>query len=241
MADGYIQFRKEKHIPNIVLSLSAVDDAHLVKYASYLKTDKPVYYYEVDGLRYARLEISSKEIGDRLIAFGVIPRKSWVAEAKCNLENSVHFWRGVVDGDGCINITGAYPRLRVVGSKPLMNQLLFFFKKHVITNTNVNPVWYTDPETAERYITAYDVNIVGSQAVPIIKLLYERATIFLTRKNVLAQGIIKDANDDAISNISEMVCNGNILLPKQVVPIALAGEVDETIAGHPETKTECWK
>lgn len=31
--------------------------------------------------------------------------------------------------------------------------------------------------------------------------------------------------------------NGNILLPKRIVPIVLAGEVDEVIAVFPETKT----
>lgn len=182
MADGYIQ--STKYRSNISLTLQHRDSAHVQKFANFLKTNKPLYTYDYNDKKYSRIEVSSRHMINCLSNYGVVSKKTKIAKATDIIKESRHFWRGVVDGDGCLNTTGNSPRLRLLGSKDLMEQYLIFIKKYISTKINVNPVYRNNK------ISVYSVELAGRKSRKIIEKLYLNNKISLSRKNKKAQLII---------------------------------------------------
>lgn len=165
MADGNIGDRPGQDI--IQLNLSTIDLAHIEKFKLFLGSNHKIY----NKNNRASIAVSSQYMVDKLSMYGVVPRKSLIAEI-IGLENSHHFWRGVVDGDGCIGIYGKHQAvLDLSGSRRLTQQFLNFVK----TITNVNT-------STKKRGNIYNVRIYGSHAIKVISNLYTDCTIALDRK-----------------------------------------------------------
>lgn len=113
LADGNVYVRPpgSPHGANhsINLSLQADDRAHLEQFRSFLNSSHPIREAETRDrrtgavTRSVRINISSRSLASDLSRYGVVPRKSLVAIPPPELAESVPFWRGVLDGDGCLS------------------------------------------------------------------------------------------------------------------------------------------
>jgi hypothetical protein len=108
----------------------------------------------------------------------VTARKSFTARA-IKLERNKHFWRGVIDGDGCISAEGQKRRLSLIGSLALMQQ----FASFVETNTGgYKP-------RVQRYVNIFEVRLNGMNAVKMLDIIYSKCTIALPRKLERARSV----------------------------------------------------
>lgn len=194
MADGCVTSDKGSY--EIRLELGVQDIDHVLKFQKFTGTlNNGVYRYKrltksLNMSETATLIVTSQQIGEKLISYGVVPNKTY--SAKClneELLNNRHFWRGMIDGDGCIrqyksprtNVKTLSKSIDLTGTKEICEQFLDFVRK-IIPNKN----------TVRKLIRAKCSRICfyGNTAEAIIKHLYEDCTVSLDRKYSLAQDII---------------------------------------------------
>lgn len=182
MADGCVQLSTIR-LPYISIELSARDTKHVKKFKQFLSSSHKITMakrkYQTGYTNSARLQVSSQQLADDLALYGVIPRKSLVAEATSVASGSIDFWRGVIDGDGCLGLYYSSPTrpnkdplLQLYGAKPLMEQFLAFVKTHIKTKATVRPAG-----------TIFQISLKSAPALKIIKLLYKDCTLALSRKH----------------------------------------------------------
>lgn len=94
-ADGNIQGNE------INLALANQDKDHLNKFRNFVGSNHKLQEY----MNYCKLSFSSPVISQRLKYFNIIENKTHTTEPHLELKYCPHFWRGVVDGDGSINIS----------------------------------------------------------------------------------------------------------------------------------------
>jgi hypothetical protein len=179
MADGCItQYRDET--PQIRLELQAGDIAHLERFKAFLGAEHRIHSRAVNAkgrkYHYGTIDVRSDAIAARLAKLGVVKNKTLRTDAGV-LSHNRHFWRGVMDGDGCLTWTSSYPAVHVVGSETLMRQLC----EHVAVATGI--------ETAPRKYTdrsVWTVCIYGRKACRLTVYLYTEGDIALERKMLRA-------------------------------------------------------
>ncbi len=187
MADGCVIYRgKGNSHPSISLVLAIKDKKHLEKFKEFLKSK-----YKTTAIRCkntkkiisSRTVIHSRKVAYILRKYGVVPRKSFIAKALNGIESNKHFWRGVIDGDGCIDKrVKKYTRLRLVGSKFLLKQ----FKHYCIFN--IENVLKIDIRPKS---SVYELGCNRISSEKIIKHLYEGSNVYLDRKYKKAMEIIE--------------------------------------------------
>lgn len=191
-ADGHLA----KDRPRIVLGLATIDKDHLQKFADFFGSGIKVFESDKPGkerLGYLasgswRVQFSSTKIYNRLIQLGIEPRKTYnnviVNEL---LRNSRDFWRGVIDGDGCIYINKQTingikyerPVLTLAGNECTINCFLEYVRSLGI---EVNATIRKSKRSAilcETYISA---NKLIMNTLNTLKILYKDSTIYLDRK-----------------------------------------------------------
>lgn len=181
MADGNICCSKNPS--GIIVLLKKEDLSHLYKLKDFLCYSGNIKEYKSNstynsGEIYYRIDIYSKYLVNSISKYGVVPNKSITAEVKI-LENNRDFWRGVVDGDGCIGIYNNYPTINLSGSYLLVNQ----FRNYMISIC---------PDFMSKIIKfknkkAYRIVTYGNKAVKIIDNLYKNSKVYLDRKMELAK------------------------------------------------------
>ena len=180
MADGCIQ-HPEWGMPTVKLSLQIRDKDHLEKFKRFLKATYPIH--DIKAGMQSVLQIGSSEIASDLSKYGVVPRKA--ANAKViGLEDDRDFWRGEVDGDGCLGVLGPrrIPYLELAGSKWMMEQFKAFVQKIVPQNrTNV----------LKRPGSTCTLRVNNSRAVEVIRVLYADCSVALDRKYQRAQELMR--------------------------------------------------
>jgi hypothetical protein len=103
-----------------------------------------------------------------------------VAKASDSVVCSSDFWRGVIDGNGTIFMhTRGYPVLKLYGSHDLLAQFRMFIKGIVYTEATVRP-----------RKNIFNFSIEGTQALTIIRILYETTEVSLDRKKQIANNIL---------------------------------------------------
>jgi hypothetical protein len=135
MADGAIveDSRWPGSAPTVALVLGQKDHLHVEKFRDFLGSSHAITL--VPTLRAVRFSVRSDRLVGALAKFGVVPRKTFSAKALLGIDRSRDFWRGVIDGDGCVSThqkrNKRYPRMTLVGSKPLLDQFSAFVKNLV--------------------------------------------------------------------------------------------------------------
>ena len=154
----------------LVVELKVADCSHLRELSSFLGLDKSPKVYK----NCARLEKSDTELCDLLQSYGIVPRKSQTATADKRLVGSRDFWRGVVDGDGCVGKYGrySYPRLSVVGSTTLMAQFVEFSRLQGIGFRS----------KVQKHGKYSSVACAAGTAYALGKILYKENDVSLVRK-----------------------------------------------------------
>lgn len=137
------------------------------------------------GNRYFRstLAFNCKQISEDLKKLGLQPRKSMKEQVpKCKLSRD--FWRGVVDGDGCIHL-GTKSKscaLTLVGSEELLLGFIDFLESLFIFKTKRNIV-------KNKNNGLCNVQLTGDDARSAITLLYKDSVIALNRKQNLSEKV----------------------------------------------------
>jgi len=91
---------------HVKLELSLNDNNHLVKFKNTLSSEHPIKYrINNRGRKCCNIKITSKKMVKDLRKLGVIPRKALVVKPYLGITQDLkeHYFRGLVDGDGCIS------------------------------------------------------------------------------------------------------------------------------------------
>lgn len=187
MADGCISDSGGR--AELILQLKASDLEHVEAFRAFLHSTRPIRVIPPRGYKKswnsqpsAAFCVNSKSLVAALSRHGVVPRKSFRAEAPTGLKYDRHFWRGLVDGDGwvCLVRGGVYPLIGLTGPRPLIEQWSEFIRSIApSTKASVNPngpIW--------RCVTT------GRFAVAVIRVLYENCHVALPRKLDIATRIL---------------------------------------------------
>jgi hypothetical protein len=148
-----------------------------------------VVYQRKDGTpteqqRKATLAIGSIQMCSDLIGLGVTPAKSLTATVPVIRDDLYrHFWRGVVDGDGCISqySTRRVWELSLVGSKEIVAGFSAF--ANGVTSTRAMP-----RQRRNIWVIKY-----SGRALParIARELYDNTTVALARKSEKALALVE--------------------------------------------------
>lgn len=151
----------------IGIGLQAGDRAHLEALRDAVGGAQKIWSSEHE----ASITFCSPHMASDLARWGVVPRKSLVSTAADVPDHLArHYWRGVVDGDGCISPT--LSRLTLVGSKLLLVAFRDFC--HVLTGK-------TPPQVRPNE-NIFQFAIHGGMALAVLRHLYDGASVVLERK-----------------------------------------------------------
>ncbi len=177
MADGCVNERYR-----LTLSLTESDKSHVEKFRSFICSEHPINivsnhrgYANCKPL--ANITLYATRLVTDLARYGVVPRKSHIAEAKL-VDKDLNFWRGVVDGDGFISFTKkGCPVMGIVGSRTLMTQ----FSEFIASTIKCNP-----PSVRPMH-SAWTTRLNGTFATALLRILYSNPkSPSLARKQVIA-------------------------------------------------------
>ncbi len=100
--DGNIAWNPAKGYQSLTITAAEKDKDHLEKIRNLLRSSKPLLYSS--KTKSYRLIVNNRKICQRLMAFGVIPKKSLSLKFPEFLDDKhfSHFLRGIIDGDGSI-------------------------------------------------------------------------------------------------------------------------------------------
>lgn len=179
LADGCILDRGPTQ-KVLVVQLAVIDVDHLHKLKGFLGYEGNI----TGGTDYPpQLRVHSNPLSSSLSKFGIVPRKTDSAEMLDPVvASSPNFWRGVIDGDGCLYYHGAksgkhvYNSVALVGSKELCSQFRDFVQ--VITPTKA-----TVRRHSRTSMNLYNFYITGRHADSVIGSLYGNSpSVYLERK-----------------------------------------------------------
>jgi hypothetical protein len=184
MADGCISLDKRGRA-SVILCLSETDLKQVKAFRDFLGSSHKISSVRVlnsNGVitRAARFAVSSNALAIALAKFGIVPKKSLTACA-IKLESDRHFWRGVVDGDGCVSLNrGKYAWLSLVGSKTLLSQFVSFVR-------GLAPDCSVSVRPSKNIFAVF---LVGKYAKVVLEHLYLNSTVSLERKAAKARAIL---------------------------------------------------
>lgn len=203
MADGCVfKNSSTKKDSKIALYLQERDIKHIEKFRNFLKTNIPInlkirstknsgLLVKSNGPAYG-VNLTSNKLSEKLIDFGVVPRKSLTAKVSPVLAGNKDFWRGMIDGDGTVSYYGStktdlkYPYIALhSGSRELIRQFDNFIYDN-ITNKSCN----VETRLTAGYNDFYTIRLTGRSGVSAIKFLYESCNTYLDRKKLVADDII---------------------------------------------------
>lgn len=170
MADGNVHHTYGRQA-RISLALMRSDRGHIEKFAKFVGAPSSnIYDYSTRAI--SKLTLASDRMAEDLALCGVIPCKSMVAKiptGRTDLLYSRHYWRGVLDGDGCIYLNKRnYCSVSLTsGSPEFLAQFERFLKKENLKTGTVYKITYA---------------LHGEKAVAVVRALYNGASVYLARK-----------------------------------------------------------
>lgn len=178
MADGSILDESK-----IQVALAAKDLNHVIKLRKFLRTDnRPIY--NVSSTNSVHLKIHSRQLVTDLASYGVVRYKTYLAEAMNNIDLEPAFWLGVMDGDGTIGVIKGRGRVRLCGTRRLMQQFIHFLEHHKVAGRSSG--FKVALETQQNICV---VTLLGRRAANFLTLAYGSSPVCLDRKANIARGI----------------------------------------------------
>jgi hypothetical protein len=158
-ADGYNSSN------SIELTLQKKDIDILIKIKKFLNYTGTIKVKENKAL----LRIYNKQLCDYLKTEGICKNKTFKYKVPSKYKKDIDFWRGFIDGDGCIYNYKYNYGIHLIGTKNLINNFRKFFnltnKVSRLKNSNI-----------------YQINITSKKSIFILDKLYLNSTIYLERK-----------------------------------------------------------
>lgn len=189
MADGCISITK--HTKYLICQLSIVDKAHLENLRSFLGSDHKISLVTrrptEKSNHCVRLSVGNSHICEKLISYGMIPRKHENTYVCKKLAFDRHFWRGYVDGNGTVGLQrkrqNYLPSLQLSGCFGLVKQFSEYAASiHIYGSRNItsgrNKNWHK--------------SFSGFYANQVIRELYTNCTVSLERKQVSAEESLRE-------------------------------------------------
>lgn len=228
-ADGYMSGLKEKKSEyQIGISLTKSDKDILENIRKDMKYDRPIRIDKTqpqDSITRgkvianrqprARLEISSKEMWNDLLVFGMKPSKTETLLPPSGIPDEFipHFLRGFFDGDGSIGFTfNTYvhksnrekvthycnPYVSVVGTKGMIEWIIEMFL------TECPDLKYHKNIDARYSFPLYQLNITNKDSIKkIVNYLYKEADLKLNRKYINAVKILEFLEGNNVEQIRQ--------------------------------------
>jgi hypothetical protein len=181
-SDGCIRI-KGKNSRIVVLK---VDDRSLVdSFKSFLQSEATIFSGErFNGKHWYLLQVSDSQIFFDLCTQGIVPNKSLTLKVSQRLAMDRDFWRGVMDGDGCLCIksSGYFSLLLCSASWDFILQFSDFLgslgivRKITVDSRKRSPL--------------YSIQLSGWQARTLVKELYRDCCMALDRKLSIAEAVM---------------------------------------------------
>ena len=185
LADGCLSKNKSGNYNRVEITLKEEDKYMLQNLLDYLGSDNSIrkitrFDKRTNKTYYANsVNFNDTNIVDRLISYGFSARKSLNEKVPPkHIASSRHFWRGMVDGDGCLSKDATSFTLSLVGSEDINKAFNEFVESNIDVITKRKIVRQGD---------IFNLYYSGNDARQVSKLLYENSTIFLCRKKKLAE------------------------------------------------------
>lgn len=189
-----------KAVPDTIkLRLQSCDSDHILEFKKFAGSSAAATIangtHPIDESRIAAscgIRICSPHMVAALEKYGVVPRKTFVAEAKGGVEASRDFWRGCVDGDGSIGVTADNgPFVKFDGaSEKLVTQFRDFLKASGVRGEHSISRIQPGRHSLAVHIK-YSVKLGARSALDAIALLYADGVPVLPRKARLAKMMIR--------------------------------------------------
>jgi hypothetical protein len=182
----------------IVLHVNSKDEEWVEQFRSFIQYEGPIYTTykknkagEIVGT-YKRLAVASDIMADELSAWGIVPRKTKVAKAIPSLEKDPDFWRGAIDGDGCLRVSKNGTIIcGLAGWRALVYQ--FARMASVLVGTDVK-VYPCKDKKGGRW---WNTSVSSGEAITVIKHLYSKQGPRMKRKGDLAAILIEKTDGHA--------------------------------------------
>lgn len=162
-ADGWVYNGK-----TIGLGLKKPDVGHIEKFRRFIKSDLPIH----EKKHSFDISITSKEMADDLLKFGITPRKSLSYCPPEHCMNNRDFWRGMIDGDGGVYNKHGKSMVMLCGSK----DAVFGFYNWAKTQTSFAA------KPREKTPGFWNIRINCAPAIEIADKLYRDSITYLDRK-----------------------------------------------------------
>jgi hypothetical protein len=178
MADGCISRDRTSDCRRLRINLKTSDAHHLWRLRNFLQFEGPVAVR--DNGRYCALEINSARLATSLRQYGVIEKKSRRASV-IHLDTNVHFWRGMIDGDGTLYLSkNMYPTLSLCGSEIILGQFVAY----------VRTIFPSIKISIRKRASIKQLAVAGQKAIILTRHFYGDCSIALDRKLQLAKTIM---------------------------------------------------
>ncbi len=193
MADGNVHAKTERS-SLVQLGLAEADLGHVEKFRSFIGSGHKI---SLCGGK-AQLTVCSNDLAAALVRYGIVPDKTFTAEAPAFLSEDRDFWRGAIDGDGWIssarvplpnNPARMQIQLGLIGSQPLVHQFAAYVKSLGVRS------W---AKPRERKPRVWQYSIADLAAVSVIRYLYSDANVFLDRKMERARKVLSATDHRAV-------------------------------------------
>lgn len=188
-ADGFLLTNKKVINYKICLKLQECDVEHIKLFLKTIGSDKTPYFTSTKDKRtnktytnYAT-SVSSEKMYKDLNNKGIYERKTWNCSPYImeNIDLQKHYWRGFIDGDGCLairshinektKITSFSYRLSVVGTEQMCTGFKLFCDLFCPLTRNI----YKEKDY-------YRFHLSGKVAIDMMNILYKDSTVYLDRK-----------------------------------------------------------
>ena len=186
-ADGYVSKRQNSGFINLGLAIRDLD--HLNKFRGFFGSTQSIDQrgrLGGYGSPICSTNIFSNVLYDKLIQFGRysgdLDRRLWASR---------HFWRGAIDGDGCLVLSKRrdandnlyfYPSVSLCGEYWIVDA----FKRRFLLSGHDSKACVVPQSSIFTY------TLTGPVAVDCIRWLYGDATVYLDRKYETAQRILRE-------------------------------------------------
>ena len=174
-ADGYLGKTRNE----IIIQLHKKDRNHLEKFKKFVNSNNKISILYRNAYR---TRIFSKQIYQFLNNLGVYNNKSHTVQPCSQIPDHLlkHYWRGMIDGDGCI-FHGKNGRwnLSLVGNKYMLEGFRDYINNIINIERKIRP-----------HSTIYQICYGGKISQKIVNIIYKDSNIYLDRKMKLANKLM---------------------------------------------------
>src|ERR1035437_3579820 len=185
VADGNIMCHGKRdrnpYSYRLTIALQLGDIEHLEKFKKFLETDNRIFKYKSDGHDMCSIRINCKKMANDFIKLGVMENKCFKVKPMLQGDtNERHYYRGLIDGDGCIYRSNNQGGISLTGNQFILPGFVDFFKRSGITVEN----------QIYKKAKSYTVDFGGNRRfIETASILYDDSNIYLDRKKKLFEKI----------------------------------------------------